>query len=215
MTILKRFLPNSSILIRGGVTLALLPALAILGFLMDRMWTEIPLLRVGVLLGVVFWIRAGRMEYGVIAILLTSGFIRFRLSTGTQSDVVASLLASLAIVGLWIVQPAYAKGSITLNNDHDRQRRVDRRQPPFVRFPMGLYLSRLASIEVVDHQGLVLEGGAPHELPGTPNERDHLPAIRAHPEDSARDASRTTEQLESLRLEIPAQDSLPFPGRGI
>lgn len=104
MTILKRFLPSSSILIKGGIILALLPALALTGFLIARRGPEMPLLGIGALLGLLFWVRLGRMEYGIITILLTSGFIRFQLPTGTQSEIVASLIVSLGIVGLWIVQ---------------------------------------------------------------------------------------------------------------
>jgi O-antigen ligase len=106
MAILKRFLPSSHILIKSGITLALLPVLALIGFLIARRGPDMILSGIIALLALVLWMRLGRMEYGILAILLTSGFIRFRLSTGTQSEIVASLVVSLVIVGLWVVQSA-------------------------------------------------------------------------------------------------------------
>lgn len=48
--------------------------------------------------------RMRRIEYGIMAIVLTAGLVRFSLPTGTESEIVASLLVSAAIVALWLVQ---------------------------------------------------------------------------------------------------------------
>jgi hypothetical protein len=76
MAILKRFLPSSNILIRSGVILALVPVLALIGFLIPRRGPDMILFGIGALLALALWIRLGRMEYGILAILLTSGLVR-------------------------------------------------------------------------------------------------------------------------------------------
>ncbi len=48
--------------------------------------------------------RLGRFEYGLLAILLTAGLVRVRLPTGTQSEIVFSLIVSLGLVGIWLFQ---------------------------------------------------------------------------------------------------------------
>jgi O-antigen ligase len=48
--------------------------------------------------------RLGRFEYGLLAVLLTAGLVRVRLPTGTQSEIVISLLVSMGLVGVWLFQ---------------------------------------------------------------------------------------------------------------
>ena len=48
--------------------------------------------------------RLGRYEYGILAILLVAGLVRVRLPTGTQSEIVLSLLVSMGVVGAWVLQ---------------------------------------------------------------------------------------------------------------
>lgn len=45
----------------------------------------------------------GRLEHGILGILLAAAAVRFTLPTGTQSRIVMSLLASMAVVGLWLL----------------------------------------------------------------------------------------------------------------
>jgi hypothetical protein len=45
-----------------------------------------------------------RLEYGTLAVILTAAFVRFSLSTGTQSRVVASLLMTMMFVVLWLAK---------------------------------------------------------------------------------------------------------------
>ncbi len=48
--------------------------------------------------------RLGRYEYGILSILLVAGLVRVRLPTGTQSEIVLSLLVSAGVVGAWLLQ---------------------------------------------------------------------------------------------------------------
>lgn len=82
----------------------LFPALALIGFLVPRMGPDMILFGIVALLALVLWVRLGRIEYGILAIILTSGLIRFRLPTGTESEIVASMIVSSGIVGLWLLQ---------------------------------------------------------------------------------------------------------------
>lgn len=47
--------------------------------------------------------QVSRLEYGILAIILTAGLVRFTLPTGTNSEIVASLVVTVLIVGLWII----------------------------------------------------------------------------------------------------------------
>ncbi|MEJ2557922.1 MAG: hypothetical protein P8186_17185, partial [Anaerolineae bacterium] len=48
--------------------------------------------------------RLGRFEYGLLAVLLAAGLVRVRLPTGTQSEIVISLIVSMGLVGVWLFQ---------------------------------------------------------------------------------------------------------------
>jgi hypothetical protein len=88
-------------LIRVGVMGALLCILFAVGFLM----AEVPPVFVLVALVAPFGILAviKRLELGMAAMLLAGFFIRFRIPTGTASEIVTSLLICLGCIGLWIV----------------------------------------------------------------------------------------------------------------
>jgi len=58
--------------------------------------------------------RLGRIEYGILAIVLTAGLVRFSLPTGTESEIVASLLVSMVIVALWLIQMLVVKRRLWL-----------------------------------------------------------------------------------------------------
>jgi O-antigen ligase len=46
----------------------------------------------------------GKLEFGAFIILLTAGFVRIKLPTGTETDIVASLIVATGAVGLWILK---------------------------------------------------------------------------------------------------------------
>ena len=58
--------------------------------------------------------RLGRIEYGILAIVLTAGVVRFTLPTGTESEIVASLLVTALMVGLWVVNMLVVKKRLWL-----------------------------------------------------------------------------------------------------
>jgi len=47
--------------------------------------------------------RLGRLEYGILGIVVTAGVVRFTLPTGTESKIVLSLAVTALVVGLWVV----------------------------------------------------------------------------------------------------------------
>jgi hypothetical protein len=94
-----------SLLIRVGVLLGLPLALMLLGLIAARqslgLVAAIGLAPLGV---VVFLQMAQQLEWGVIAILATAGFVRFTLPTGTESRIVASMAIAGVVVVLWVVR---------------------------------------------------------------------------------------------------------------
>jgi len=54
------------------------------------------------LVGMILY-RLGRLEYGILGIVLTAGLVRFTLPTGTESEVVASMVVTAVVVVLWVL----------------------------------------------------------------------------------------------------------------
>jgi O-antigen ligase len=60
-------------------------------------------------------LRLSRFEYGIMAIMLSAVLVNFfTLPTGRESRVVISLLVSMILVGIWIVQLLVSKGQVRL-----------------------------------------------------------------------------------------------------
>ncbi|MEN6394056.1 MAG: hypothetical protein ABFD53_09635, partial [Anaerolineaceae bacterium] len=91
------------ILITVGVVFAAL----ISGWIANRSETAFNLALAGciiLLVGVIFY-RGGRYENGIVMVMLAAGLVNFfTLPTGTQSRIVVSLLLSVVLIGLWILQ---------------------------------------------------------------------------------------------------------------
>lgn len=57
------------------------------------------------ILALLAWFRAGRFEYGLLAVPLAAGLLNFvTLPTGTQSRIVLSLVVAGGLVGLWVLE---------------------------------------------------------------------------------------------------------------
>ncbi|MFW6116435.1 MAG: O-antigen ligase family protein [bacterium] len=93
---------NSASLVRGTVLTGLLLGLLGIGFLAPRLSPGLVL--AAVIVPALAFLVLGRFEYGVLAIVLTAGFVRFSLPTGTQSRIVASLLVTALLIAFWVVQ---------------------------------------------------------------------------------------------------------------
>jgi len=86
------------------IVLGLLVTEAILGYVVFRFDRREFILAACLLLPIALLLyRGGRAEYLVLSILLTAGLVRISLSTGTESQVVASMLVSMIAVGIWVV----------------------------------------------------------------------------------------------------------------
>ena len=98
----QKFLRPNTFSIRLGVLAGLVVGLMGIGLLTSRIqpgFVLIAVVGVPVILLAVSW-----LEFGVLAIILTAGFVRFSIGTGTESRLVASLLVTALFIALWIVQ---------------------------------------------------------------------------------------------------------------
>ena len=94
----QRIPVSNSVLIRLGVIPGLIIGLMGIGFLASRLPPELVLIAVAG--PPVVLLSLSRLEYGVLAIVLTAAFVRFSLPTGTQSRLVASLLMTAIFIAL-------------------------------------------------------------------------------------------------------------------
>ncbi|TEU12050.1 MAG: O-antigen ligase domain-containing protein, partial [Anaerolineales bacterium] len=93
---------SSSVLIRLGVLAGLVVGLMGIGFLTSRIPPELVLIAIAV--PPVVLLALSRLEFGVLAIVLTAAFVRFSLPTGTQSRIVASLLLTVIFTAVWLTR---------------------------------------------------------------------------------------------------------------
>lgn len=98
----KRIPISNPVLIRLGVIPGLIIGLMGIGFLASRVPPELVLIAVAV--PPVVLLALSRLEFGVLAIVLTAAFVRFSLPTGTQSRIVASLLLTVIFIALWLTK---------------------------------------------------------------------------------------------------------------
>ena len=97
-------------LARAGVVSALLLAALALAFAFARYGRGI--VQPGILLAaslglscLMVWLWLGRLEYGILAMLLSAGLLNFiTLPTGTQSRIVISLVVGAGCVGAWLLK---------------------------------------------------------------------------------------------------------------
>jgi O-antigen ligase len=90
-------------LMRLAVLVGLLIGLMGIGYASSRVPPELVLAAVAAY-PVVLLTLTQRLEYGILAIILTAGFVRYSLPTGTESRSVMSLLVTALFIALWIVQ---------------------------------------------------------------------------------------------------------------
>lgn len=88
------------VLFRVAVLAGLVVMLLGIGFVTPRVPPELVLIAVAA--PPVILLALNRLEYGVLALLLTAAFVRASLPTGTQSRIVASLLLTAVLTGVWL-----------------------------------------------------------------------------------------------------------------
>lgn len=99
--ILFRIQPHRTKLLRLAVALGMLIAGPIVGVLVVRMnWQYVLIATLAPLVLLVL----PRLDLSPLVILATAAFVRFSLSTGTGSPLVASLLVSMFFVGAWVLK---------------------------------------------------------------------------------------------------------------
>ncbi len=87
---------SNTVLLRLSVLAGLMVGLLGVGVLTPRVSPELVLIAVAAPLVVL--LALSRLEYGVLAIILTAAFVRFSLPTGTASRIVASLLVTAIFI---------------------------------------------------------------------------------------------------------------------
>ena len=93
------------VLYRIGIILGLLAIEVVLGRMMVKFKQPEFILAACVVPVAVFPVyRLGRIEYGVLVIVLTAAAVRFTLPTGTQSRLVMSLLLTVVFIVIWIAR---------------------------------------------------------------------------------------------------------------
>jgi hypothetical protein len=93
---------SDSVLLRLVILAALTVGLVGVGYAATRI--SPPLIFIAAAALPIVLLVSDRPEYGVVGIVFTAAFVRFSLSTGTQSRIVASLLATMAFVTLWLAR---------------------------------------------------------------------------------------------------------------
>lgn len=105
----KRNMPQ---LIRVGVVGALLCVLPGVGLLMAKVPPAFVLVALAVPFGLLAVVK--RLELGIAAMLLAGVFVRFRIPTGTGSDIVISLVICVGCIALWIIHMLVVEKRIAL-----------------------------------------------------------------------------------------------------
>lgn len=93
---------RSMSLIRVGIVGGILCALPLVGYLAAQINPFLILVMMVAPIGVFIVLR--QLEVGLAAMLLAAVFVRFRLPTGTASEIVMSLLLCAGLAGIWIVR---------------------------------------------------------------------------------------------------------------
>jgi O-antigen ligase len=100
---IRQKIPISNIiLLRLAVLAGLIVGLMGIGFLTSRIPPELVLIAIAV--PPIVLLALSRLEFGVLAIVLTAAFVRFSLPTGTESRIVASLLMTMIFTTLWLTR---------------------------------------------------------------------------------------------------------------
>jgi len=110
----RLFARYRSALIRIGVIGALMGALPAIGYLVTRPRIDPFFVLVAVIAPMGAFAVLRRIELGLAAMLLSGVFVRFRLPTGTASEIVISLLLCGGILGLWVVNMLVVYKKVTL-----------------------------------------------------------------------------------------------------
>lgn len=95
---------HGSGLIRIGVIGGLAVILPAIGYLVTRPRIDPFFILVVILAPVGVFAVMKKIELGLVAVLLSGVFVRFRLPTGTASEIVISLLMCVGILVLWVVR---------------------------------------------------------------------------------------------------------------
>ena len=105
-------IPNPSVLVRYAIIAGVLAASFGLSLLSVVQEDKLLLMAavVASLMAVGFFLRMGKVELGVLALIPIATLMNFySLPTGTQSRIVLSLLVGLGLVGLWLVQVIFLR----------------------------------------------------------------------------------------------------------
>jgi len=101
---LERRFPNIwTMIIRLGIVIGVLVGEVLIGRMAVRLKTPVALLAIALLpVGGILLARHGRVEHGVLGIILTAAVVRFTIPTGTVSRIVISLVVTAGVLVLWI-----------------------------------------------------------------------------------------------------------------
>lgn len=103
---IRQRLPSwPTLLLRLGIIGGVILAGPVIGWVAVRLGRPELLLVISLLpVTALVLLRYGRLEHGVLGIILAAAVVRFTLPTGTQSRIVMSLLVTAGVVALWILK---------------------------------------------------------------------------------------------------------------
>ncbi len=106
---------HASSLIRIGVVMGLIIVLPAMGYLATKPKLA-PLILAAVVAALGVFAVLRRIELGLVGMLLAGVFVRFRLPTGTASEIVISLLLCGGVLGIWVVRMLVEEKRLTLKS---------------------------------------------------------------------------------------------------
>jgi O-antigen ligase len=100
---IRRKIPfSSTVLLRSVILTGLIIGLLGLGFMVSRVPLEFVLIAVAA--PPMLLLALSQLEYGILGVIWTAACVRFKLSTGTESPLVASLLVTGMFVLIWLTR---------------------------------------------------------------------------------------------------------------
>ena len=106
---------HASSLIRIGVVMGLIIVLPVMGYLATKPKLA-PVILVAIIAPMGIFAVLQRIELGLVGMLLAGVFVRFRLPTGTASEIVISLLLCGGVLGIWVVRMLVEEKRLTLKS---------------------------------------------------------------------------------------------------
>ncbi|MGD9101617.1 MAG: hypothetical protein PVF45_14140, partial [Anaerolineae bacterium] len=108
--------PRQRLLLKLAVVGGVVCALPVLGFLTSKSTTFPMLVLVAAVAPIGLHFLLQHIELGLVAMLLAGAFVRFRLPTGTASEIVMSFLLCGGVLGMWMLHMVIVEKKVKLRS---------------------------------------------------------------------------------------------------